>query len=138
MLNPFYIVTDTGYTTPCWLWLGSLDGKGYGQAWSKQKKKIVRAHRLFFEEQFGVTSLQLDHLCRQRRCVNPLHLQPVINAVNTQRGSRTKLSPQSVMQIVKRRADGSPIQQIADSLGVHNSTISRIVNGKRWSNITSP
>jgi hypothetical protein len=46
------------------------------------------AHRWSYEYHVGPIpdGLQLDHLCRVRRCVNPWHLEPVTNRVNSQRG----------------------------------------------------
>lgn len=68
-------------TAQCWQWTASVDSSGYGQF----DHKI--AHRVAWEWLRGPIpeGLQLDHLCRNRRCVNPDHLEPVTAAVNTQR-----------------------------------------------------
>ena len=70
----------------CWPWLASLNTGGYGQFMLDGRPQ--RAHRLAYEELRAEipAGLQLDHLCRNRRCVNPWHLEPVTNAVNTARG----------------------------------------------------
>lgn len=78
--------------TPCWLWIGSKDQKGYGYFWNKYKGKrgkMVRAHRWAYEHYVAeiAEGLQLDHLCRVRNCVNPAHLEPVTPQVNTLRGN---------------------------------------------------
>lgn len=71
-------------TDTCWLWTGALD-KGYGKFWFKQK--IMQAHRVsWFLANGSFPSLPLDHLCRNRACVNPAHLEPVTNKVNVLRG----------------------------------------------------
>lgn len=46
------------------------------------------AHRISYEMLIGPipSGLQLDHLCRVRHCVNPQHLEPVTNRVNSLRG----------------------------------------------------
>ena len=76
-------------TETCWLWTAGLDdvpGKGYGQFYLNGKK--VKAHRLAYEMLVGAipTGLFIDHLCRNRSCVNPEHLEPVSNKENVLRG----------------------------------------------------
>ena len=70
----------------CWLWLGGLDGKGYGQFWLHGRH--VQAHRVVYEQIVGPIpdGLSIDHLCRARNCVNPQHLEPVSILENIQRG----------------------------------------------------
>lgn len=74
--------TDRGFKTPCWIWNGYVSEDGYGRL-----GKIV-AHRMVYEERVGPVpdGLELDHLCRQRDCVNPAHLEPVTHAENIRRG----------------------------------------------------
>lgn len=74
---------------PCWIWLASLDGKGYGQINAGfRPTKMRRAHRVSYELCVGSipVGLDLDHLCRNPRCVNPKHLEPTTRKVNLLRG----------------------------------------------------
>lgn len=72
--------------TGCHNWSGSLDEKGYGQL--GRGGRAMKAHRWYWIQRHGEIpeGLQLDHLCRNRRCVNPDHLEPVTNRENQLRG----------------------------------------------------
>lgn len=70
----------------CWEWIGRSITNGYGQV--KMNGCTRRAHRIVYERVKGPIpqGLTLDHLCRNRRCVNPDHLEPVTNRENLRRG----------------------------------------------------
>jgi hypothetical protein len=73
-------------TETCWLWTASIDGDGYG--WFRLYGRLERSHRIAYELLIGPIpdGLQLDHLCRNRGCVNPDHLEPVPLIENVMRG----------------------------------------------------
>lgn len=72
--------------TGCWEWLGCRTRTGYGRVWNG--KRSDWAHRVVFRLLRGpVTDGRvLDHLCRVHHCVNPEHLDPVTDLINTLRG----------------------------------------------------
>lgn len=78
--------TDGG----CWLWEAGTDRGGYGRFEGDGHE--VAAHRWSYEDAVGpiVPGLDLDHLCRVRRCVNPAHLEPVTRQVNLLRGAQAR------------------------------------------------
>jgi HNH endonuclease len=70
----------------CWLWTGKVTPNGYG-SFRGAGSRETGAHRWsyeFFRAEIPA-GLQLDHLCRVTRCVNPWHLEPVTARVNTMR-----------------------------------------------------
>lgn len=73
--------------TGCWEWHTGRDTNGYGIYILRGKQS--RAHRVSYEEYIGPIpeGLVLDHLCRNRSCVNPQHLEPVTVLENARRGS---------------------------------------------------
>lgn len=74
----------------CWMWTGCLDRSGYGRFGLHRSN--VSSHRLAYESLVGAIGegLQIDHLCRVRRCVNPSHLEPVTLQENIRRGDTGK------------------------------------------------
>jgi hypothetical protein len=69
----------------CWEWLGCHNPDGYGFMHCKGKSTPV--HQLVYESMKGAVpdGLELDHLCRNRGCCNPDHLEPVTHAENMAR-----------------------------------------------------
>ncbi len=74
-------------TSTCWLWTGGVTSTGYGSL--RLNGKLRYAHRHAYELANGSIpeGLVVDHLCRNRLCVNPEHLEPVTLAENTRRGA---------------------------------------------------
>lgn len=72
---------------PCWVWTAGLYLEGYG-SFALRHRISIGAHRYSYEQLVGPipAGLPLDHLCRNRPCVRPSHLEPVTERVNILRG----------------------------------------------------
>jgi len=147
-----YLVDGKG----CWVWQANLtkqDGNGYGRFCVDGK--MLLAHRWAYEHFRGSlppavwkdgTRMELDHLCRNRLCVNPSHLEIVDNAINHQRGRGTdmnamrskmmKLTEADVREIRTRYGEGHLTQTaLADEYGVCQAHISDVISGASWSKV---
>lgn len=78
-----------GPVPSCWEWAGNISVHGYGTFWCKLENdkicKLRSAHRISFLIKHGklTDGLVIDHLCRNRSCVNPDHLREVTSRANT-------------------------------------------------------
>lgn len=72
----------------CWRWIGATWAKGYGKFTEPGTQRRVGAHKWGYERYVGPVpeGKELDHLCRNRWCVNPGHLEPVTHLENVRRG----------------------------------------------------
>jgi len=72
----------------CWLWTASLNDSGYGQVNPGGRGNPLRAHRVLYEALVGPIpkGMTIDHLCRNRSCVRPDHMEIVTRAENVRRG----------------------------------------------------
>lgn len=78
---------DFGDWFDCWLWTGTVNIKGYAVMWVPDARNTLELHRIVYEMAGGVIpeGEHIDHLCRVKRCLNPLHMEPVSLVENVMR-----------------------------------------------------
>lgn len=84
---PFWQKVRVGAPDECWPWLAGRSGSGYGHV-----GQGVYAHRRAFELTRGEIppGLTIDHLCCNRLCCNPGHMEPVSRGENARRGEKNR------------------------------------------------
>lgn len=79
-------------TESCWNWTGHITNAGYGQFLFDGKTQ--KAHMVSYILEYGKipNSLVIDHLCKNKKCVNPKHLEAVSQKENVNRGLAGKIN----------------------------------------------
>lgn len=90
-ISRFITKFDIDPVSGCWVWNAGRFPKGYA-AFHLGNGKLGYGHRFSYEWFVGPIpeGTELDHLCRNRPCVNFAHLEPVTHVVNVQRGELGK------------------------------------------------
>lgn len=146
-------------TGDCWLWLGCLDRRGYGQ-FGITRSDTTGAHRFAYRQVNGdiPAGLHVLHRCDNPRCVNPAHLWLGTNADNvrdrcakgrTRAGratlerrakgethGRVKLREADVLAIREASANGTENKALAERYCVSRAAITLIVKRKNWRHLT--
>lgn len=122
----------------CWQWLGRVQPNGYGK--KQFHGKTVLAHRWVYEQLLGPipAGLVINHLCSNRACVNPHHLEVTDTAGNARHGAGASLTADQVRAIKsfqnnRKWGDGA---RLARQYNVSNALIHDIWHGRAWKDIS--
>lgn len=145
----FWSLVDKKDSDSCWEWKAGTHQFGYGTFWFLGKN--ITAHRYSYQLAKGKIpkGMLVCHSCDNPKCVNPNHLFLGTYADNVndmmakgrnpdKRGERhhlAKLTNKDVQEIRQLAAQGISKAEIAKRKGIDQSTVSRIVNHKRWLHI---
>ena len=121
--------------TGCHIWTGYRNDDGYGEI--KVDGVKLKVHRISYALHVGelVPDMVIDHLCRNRACWCPAHLEQITNTENVRRGDAAILTVSLVLDIKTRLADGEMPTVLARDYGVKPQTIWGIRRGERWADV---
>lgn len=141
--------------TPCWLWTGACDTKGYGHLGTGGAGgKTIKACRVAYELTVGIIpeGLGILHHCDNPACVNPEHLFTGTQTVNlqdmTDKGRRryrahpgsdngmAKLSESQVRDIRERVSAGELRSALAKEFEMDWTSIANIASRRSWKSLT--
>lgn len=115
----------------CWLWTGALRD-GYGRV--KFNGSVTQeAHRASYEFHIGPIpeGLVIDHLCRNRSCINPSHLEPVTQGENIRRGETGRHTPITEAHRLALSAGGKRRFSDPAARAAHGSALKAAINRKK-------
>lgn len=142
--------------TGCWLWMGAVTSKGYGQIRRSGKQgEVIQAHAASWEIATGSaipSGMVVCHRCDNPPCVNPAHLFLGTHQDNSddkwrkgranipvgQRVHCATLSDADVPKVLEALRAGRAHRSIAAEFGVKVGVISHIKTGRSWKHIRRP
>ena len=127
MINRLLAKVQISSLSSCWQWTASYTTQGYAKF--RVEDKIKEAHRVLYEYLYGaIGPLDLDHLCRNRSCINPYHLEPVTHKENLRRGEGGFKSKDKCLRGHARTADNLTYRRNCKICACERSAAWRVKN----------
>lgn len=134
-------VDRRGGPDACWPWTGAVYRSGYGQMTVivDGERRTLTAHRVAWEVANGCPvpdGLLVCHRCDFRRCCNPAHLFTGDYLANNRDAAMKDragkgIPPRVVTAVVRLRAAGRRVAQVAAELGISTASVRRIARGEQ-------
>jgi hypothetical protein len=130
-------VNRGGGSEACWTWKGAKNQSGYGNFYFEGRVRKAHQVALELDGRPLPNGLETRHLCGNRACVNPRHLEAGTHAENMcdpspEGRQRGKLTRECVLELRSRRSAGASLEELAEAFGVTWKYVSLICTGKKW------
>lgn len=123
--------------TGCLIWQGATSSNGYAHI--RRNRKTINCHRLVKEITSGESGAVAMHVCDNRNCLNPSHIEwgtqkrNIQDMVNRNRSTIAVISRSQALEIRKLYSSGSYTQkELAEKFGTSQTNVSSITMGKSW------
>ena len=122
----------------CLIWQGALNSRGYGSVTGGRKGLTKLAHRAVYEEVVGLIpdGLTIDHLCREKRCLNAAHMEVVTRGENSRRQLRAQTHCKRGHELAgenlrrQTRADGKTYRVCRECVRVRRTSVDALLKGE--------
>lgn len=150
----FELYHEGGSEDECWEWKMVTDQWGHGGIYDENMDKHRYAHRVAYEMEYGEIpdGKQINHGCRNPKCVNPNHLYAGTQQENVddeieagvwqesrpsgEQVGTSKLSESEVRELKRRYQETDATQsELAEDYGIGQTQVSRIVRGQWWADV---
>lgn len=88
----------------CWLWNGEINRNGYGRLWYNGHRYMTHIFMHQWKTGKDTSDKYHDHICENRRCCNPEHIDPTTQSINCKRKFRRRVYVTDTGEIIRPRS----------------------------------